>query len=111
MSEQRSYLNTKIINKNRSKAMAQLIIGITLTVFYSFAFVSMAEGNYPVKNTPLILVLMVPTVYLIWCGYQNKKYVKMAEGYNKIFASDNDGFITAAEMEKKTNKKYFDIFL
>lgn len=111
MSVIRSYLNEEVIKKNRSKAKKQMIWGVTAIAFYSAAFSGVKDGSLEGYYIALIIVLLLPHFYLVWCARRNYNMNSLAQKYNKIFTSDRNGIITASEMEQTIGKKYFDIFI
>ena len=93
MGVMRSYLNQDIVRKTRSKAKAQMIIGISMVAFYSIGYLCVFEGELPQSYYALITALMMPAFYLIYCAYNHYSYISKAERYDKIFCKDKDGII------------------
>ena len=68
MSVIKSYLNENIIWKNKAKAKVQMIIGASMIFFYSCGFLGISENNLPQYYIALIISLMMPAFYLIYCA-------------------------------------------
>ena len=111
MSVIKSYLNENIIWKNKAKAKVQMIIGATMIFFYSCGFLGIHEDNLPQYYIALIISLMMPAFYLIYCACIHFGNISRAQRYNEIFRNDKNGIITAHEMAEVMNMKYYDIFV
>ncbi|SNU09949.1 hypothetical protein SAMN06297422_1403 [Lachnospiraceae bacterium] len=111
MSEKKSYLNYVIIRKTRAKAKVQMIVGVSMLAFYAVGLLGVIQGQIERYQTALIIALMVPAFYLVWCACNHYGFIAKAERYDKIFCKDKNGIITAHEMAEEMNMKYFDMFV
>ena len=108
---ERSYINPKVSGRIQVKGYAQIVIGCLMNAFYFMDFVAIATGRLATNFIAPVIALMVPGFYLLWCGSRNCDTVIKARKYSRIFAEDQNGIITAMELEKSINKRYFDIFI
>ncbi|MBR6404538.1 MAG: hypothetical protein IKS48_14255 [Eubacterium sp.] len=111
MDQTRTYLNQNLITKNKKKSSLQFKIGIGMLIFYSFDFIAIYEGSLDKYYIPLVIALMMPAFYLIWCSRKNSAEISEATKYDEVFCKDKNGIVTAHEMAEALDKKYFDIFV
>ena len=111
MKQTRTYLNHDLITKNKKKASLQFKFGIGMLIFYSFDFWAIHDGELEKYYIPLVIALMMPAFYLIWCSRKNSSEIALAEKYDTAFCKDKNGYVTAFEMAQVLDKKYFDIFV
>lgn len=112
-STESGYLSKKTIGKAKIKRQILLIVGGILTVFFILsAMMAIAGVDESIRDSLMIyLVLLVPSVIILYCGIKLGTILGKANQYNAIFKCDQDGIITMTELTKQTGKASDQILL
>lgn len=104
------YLNEKLVYMHEAKKKVQMVIGGILTTFFVFGIVETIIGEIEMKNIPVYVVFLIPSVYLLWCGIRTGMLINAARQYEMIFGYDDEGIITVEELSIQMGKPGYKTF-
>ena len=102
------FLSNKGLIKIGARKKSQKIAGWILTLFFGFAVVAAltAKADEQSLRDGLGVYIggLIPSAFLLFCGYRNAARLTAAERFADLFAADQDGHVTVEELSKATGK-------
>lgn len=99
------YLSLKTVARQAVKQKCLMIIGGILTSFLAFGIIGGIAGEGELRGgIPVYLVFLIPSLMILYRGYDAGRQIGAARRYESIFAADKDGIVTADELVRQTGK-------
>ena len=97
------YLNERKIAAHEVKRKIQIVIALIFGSFFMFGFV-----NGIIEKDPGMAavggILLLPFLYMFWCGLKTGFLIEAARRYETVFGSDRDGLVTVEELSTMFGK-------
>ena len=104
------YLNENLVYMHEAKHKVQIVVGGILTTFFVFGIVETIIGEIELKNIPVYIIFLIPSLCLLICGIRTGMLLNAARRYEMIFGFDDEGIISVEELSIQMGKPGYKTF-